>query len=131
MALKTQPTKVTPASLFASLPAEQQRDAKALLKLFQTVTGEKPVVWGSNLIGFGTYTYGKPVKTFFRTGFAMRASAISLYVSCNAKDRAAFLARLGMHKAAVGCVYIKRLADVDQTVLANLIAASYRDTQSC
>jgi len=125
---KTKPTTVSVASFIAALPDDAKRsDAKALVKLMQSATGEKPKMWGPSIIGFGTYHYiyetgregDMPI-----VGFSPRKPAIVLYGMRADSTSASLLARLGKHSTGKGCVYIKKLADVDRTVLEELITKS-------
>ena len=125
---KTKPTKVSVAAYIAALTDQTRRaDAKALVKLMQRATGEKPKMWGPSIIGFGSYHYtydsgregDMPV-----VGFSPRKAATVLYIGLGAGGSEALLAKLGKHTTGKGCLYIKKLADVDQTVLEGLVAKS-------
>jgi hypothetical protein len=123
---KTQPTKVSVKSFIDALPDEIKRtEAKALVKLMQSATGEKPKMWGSSIIGFGAYHYiydtGRE-GVMPLVGFSPRKAATVLYnMKANNQD---LLAKLGKHTTGKGCLYIKRIADVDQTVLQTMIVNS-------
>jgi len=125
---KTKPTKVSVAAYIAALTDQTRRaDAKALVKLMQRATGEKPKMWGPSIIGFGSYHYtydsgregDMPV-----VGFSPRKAATVLYIGLGAGGSEALLAKLGKHTTGKGCLYIKKLADVDQKVLEGLVAKS-------
>ena len=131
---KTAPTKLSVTDFVAAIPDEAKRaDAKALIKLMQTATGEKPKMWGPSIIGFGTYHYvyesgregDMPV-----VGFSPRKPAIVLYGLRAADDIEAALLKLGKHTTEKGCIYIKRLADVDQTVLKTMVVKSAAATRA-
>jgi hypothetical protein len=119
-------TKPTTASVTAHLDAiedeARRKDAKALLKLFKEETGEKPVMWGEAIVGFGSYTIKSGPWPL--TAFAVRKSDLTLYVG--AKRQAERLKSLGKHKVGGGCLYVKQLSDVDEGVLREVIADSYR-----
>ena len=107
----------------------RRKDAKAVDKLMRDVTGEKPMMWGSSIVGYGSYESRSgdwPI-----VGFAPRKSALVLYLMGAFKGRDALMKKLGKHKAGKGCVYITNLADVDQVVLRDLIArgVDYMRTQ--
>lgn len=126
---KTVPTKQSFAAFVKTVPDERRRgDAKRLDAIIREVTGEKPVMWGDAIVGYGkvnqTYATGRVVD-WMRVGFAPRKAAISLYLSCELDPLRDLLAKLGSHKASVGCVYIKRLDDVDEKVLRQLIKKAY------
>jgi hypothetical protein len=125
---KTQPTKASVAAFLAAIPDEQRRkDCKAVAKLMQEATGAKPVLWGANIVGFGTYRYqyasGRggdwPVAAF-----SPRKSDLTLYIMPGFEPFADLMARLGKHKTGKSCLYLKRLADVDLAVLKELIGRS-------
>jgi hypothetical protein len=124
--LKTKPTKVTVASFIAAVADPVKRaDANALVKLMQSATGEKPKMWGPSIIGFGSYHYKYDTG---REGdmpivaFSPRKPAIVLYASKDFPGADALLGKLG--KAGKGCIYIKKLADVDQKALEQLVVKS-------
>lgn len=122
---KTKPTKLSVAAFIDAIPDQTKRaDAKALVKLMQTATGEKPKMWGPSIIGFGThhfkYESGRegdmPIA-----GFSPRKAATVLY---GLAGSAALLPKLGKHTTGKGCLYIKKFADVDQKVLQTMIVKS-------
>ncbi len=118
-------TKPTTASVTAHLDAiedpARRKDAKTLAKLFKQVTGQKPVMWGDAIVGYGSYKLKS--GTWPLTAFAVRKSDLTLYVG--AKRQAERLKSLGKHKVGGGCLYIKSLSDVDEAVLTDVIADSY------
>jgi hypothetical protein len=125
---KTKPTRVSVAAFIAALADPTKRaDAQALVKLMQSVAGEKPKMWGPSIIGFGSYHYryesGREGDMPL-IGFSPRKAATVLYNMLGFSDSAALLANLGKHTTGKGCLYIKKLADVDQKVLQALAAKS-------
>ncbi|MGB7438428.1 MAG: DUF1801 domain-containing protein [Candidatus Acidiferrum sp.] len=125
---KTRPTKLSVAAFVDSLTDPARRaDAKALIRLMQSAAGEKPKMWGPSIIGFGSYHYkyesgrqgDMPV-----IAFSPRKAATVLYGMIGFNEAAALLAKLGKHATGKGCLYIKKLADVDRHVLQALIAKS-------
>ena len=116
-----------PAYVAAIGDAQKRADAKALIAMMRAASGEKPVLWGPSIIGFGSHHY---VYDSGREGdvpvvaFSPRKAAMVLYLSCNDPPAKALLAKLGKHSMGKGCLYIKRLADVDEAVLKKLIARS-------
>jgi hypothetical protein len=125
---KTKPTKLSVATFIDALTDETRRaDAKALVKLMQSATGEKPKMWGPAIIGFGSYHYtyesGREGDMPL-AGFSPRKAATVLYGMTGFTDSAALLAKLGKHTIGGGCLYIKKLADVDQKVLEVLVLKS-------
>ncbi len=125
---KTKPTKMSVAAFIDALADPTGRaDAKALVKLMQSVAGEKPKMWGPSIIGFGSYHYryesGREGDMPL-IGFSPRKAATVLYNMIGFSDSAALLAKLGKHTTGKGCLYIKKLADVDQKVLQALAVKS-------
>lgn len=128
---KTQPTDANVAEHIAAIENEQRRaDCLALVKLFRKVTGQKPVMWGPNLIGFGSYRYkydsGREGE-FCATGFASRKNDLSIYLMAGFAGKDELLAALGKHKTGKACLYIKRLDAIDTKALEQLIASSYAE----
>ena len=120
---KTKPTKISVAAFIDSITDQSRRaDAKALVKLMQKASGEKPTMWGPSIIGFGSHHY---VYDSGREGdmpliaFSPRKAATVLYGLGGSE---ALLPKLGKHTRGKGCVYIKKLADVDQKVLETMAA---------
>ena len=125
---KTKPTEVSVAAFVSAIADETRRaDAKALVKLMQGATGEKPKMWGTAIIGFGSYHYvydsGREGDMPL-VGFSPRKAATVLYLGLGAGGAEALLAKLGKHTTGKGCLYIKKLADVDIKVLQSLLAKS-------
>ena len=125
---KTKPTQLSVKAFIDALTDPTRRaDAKALVKLMQGAAGEKPKMWGSSIIGFGSYHYKYDSG---REGdmpliaFSPRKVATVLYNMIAFSGSEALLAKLGEHTTGKGCLYIKKLADVDQQVLKTLIHKS-------
>jgi len=125
---KTKPTKLNVAAYIDALTDETKRaDAKALVKLMQSATGEKPKMWGPSIVGFGSchYVYESGREGDMPlAGFSPRKAATVLYGMTGFSDAEALLAKLGKHTTGKGCLYIKKLADVDQKVLEALVVKS-------
>jgi len=125
---KTKPTKLSVAAFIGALTDHTRRaDAKTLVKMMQTAAGEKPQMWGPSIIGFGSYHYrydsGREGDMPL-IGFSPRKAATVLYNMTGFSDSEALRAKLGKHTTGKGCLYIKRLADVDQRVLEALVVKS-------
>src|SRR5436309_3119075 len=125
---KTKPTKLSVAAFIDALTDRTRRaDAKALVKLMQSAAGEKPKMWGPSIIGFGCYHYtydsGREGDMPL-IGFSPRKAATVLYNVSASSDSAALLKKLGKHTGGKACLYIKKLADVDQKVLETLAVKS-------
>jgi len=106
---------------------KKRADARALVKLMQAATGEKPKMWGPSIIGFGSSHY---VYESGREGdmplvsFSPRKAATVLYVSTGFRGSEVLLARLGKHTKGGFCIYVKKLTDVDQKVLEEIVVKS-------
>lgn len=104
---------------------QKRKDGFELLKLMQDFTGYEPKMWGSSMIGFGSYHYksekSKQEGDWPLVGFSPRKTAISLYVysACSGQD--ILLKDLGKHKMGKGCIYVKKLSDINQEILKKLI----------
>jgi len=115
----------------AGVPDEQRReDARRLCAMMAQVTGEPPVMWGTSIIGFGAYHYryasGREGDSAL-AGFSPRRPHLVIYLVGGFESRhQSVLARLGPHKTGKGCLYIKRLDEVDQDALRELIDRSVR-----
>ena len=105
----------------------KRQDSSALLDLFTRATGEKAKMWGTSIIGFGLYHYrsGSKEHSWPLAGFSPRKASLTLYLTLGSKSYDSLLKGLGKHKTSVGCLYIKRLADVDLRVLERLIKTSF------
>ena len=122
---KTKPTKLGVAAYIETItdPAKCS-DAKVLVKLMQRLTGEKPRMWGPSIIGFGSchYTYESGREGDMPVAcFSPRKAAIVLYSLMGGSGSEKLLAKLGKHTTGKGCLYIKKLADVDQQALETLL----------
>jgi hypothetical protein len=130
-------TKATTMSVQAFLDActdeERRTDATTLAKLMQRVTGNKPAMWGSSIVGFDSYHYtyesgregDMPI-----VGFSPRKTANVLYGAIGFDGAEALLAKLGKHTTGRGCLYIKKLADVDTKVLETLLEKAVSATRA-
>lgn len=112
-------------SFLATIESEQRRkDAERLAALMEQISGLGPTLWGSSMIGFGRYHYrydsGHSGETF-RLGFSPRKDSLVLYLGTALPDAPELLARLGKFKTGKACLYIKKLADIDEAVLRKLI----------
>jgi len=127
---KTFETEESVDDFLNSLADEQQRiDSKAIVEIMRRISGEEPKMWGDAIIGFGLlhlkYASGRELDSP-KIGFSPRKTSISLYVTCDAASHAATLAKLGKHKTGKGCIYIKRLADIDLKILEKLVKDSVK-----
>ena len=127
-ASKTKPTKVSVEDFIDALTEESKRaDAWALVDLMRHATGDEPAMWGPSIVGFGSYHYkyesGREGDSPI-VGFSPRKAAIVLYIVPGFSAFESLLGKLGKHTTDKACLYIKRLADVEQDVLDMLVVKS-------
>jgi len=107
---------------------QKKLDSFALIELMQDVTGFEPKMWGPTMIGFGLYHYKSSRSTqqgdWPLVAFSPRKAAISLYVYTGLEDHAPLLQNLGKFKMGKACIYVKKLADIDQNELRKLMNAT-------
>lgn len=123
--LKTKVNNASVTKFLDSIPDEAQRaDAHTIFELMQKATKAEPKMWGDSIVGFGTYHYvGKSGREgdWYVAGFSPRKGNLTLYMLGGWAAETELLAKLGKHSLGMGCLYIKRLADVDKPVLKKLI----------
>ena len=129
--IKTKENTASVEDFINSIPDETKRqDSFRILELMQKASGETPEMWGALMIGFGNKIYKSPTSgrevAWFKMGFAPRKANLSLHL-INLKQHAAALEKLGKHKTGDGCLYINKLADVDLTVLEEIINATAKN----
>jgi hypothetical protein len=126
--LKTKPTDASVQEFLDRVddPA-RRKDCEEVLEMMRSVTGKEPRMWGTGLIGFGQYRYryesGRE-GDWPLSGFAPRKESLTLYIMAGVERFPALLKRLGKHKVGKGCLYVKRLSDVDPEVLEQLVRSS-------
>jgi len=128
--LKTKATDQNPKYFLDSIEPEQKKaDGFTLLEMFQKATGEKAVLWGDSIVGFGMYHYKSERSTqegdWPLVGFSPRKQNLTLYIVVGNDKSSALFEKLGKHKKSGGCLYINKLSDVDQTILATLIETAF------
>ena len=124
---KTQKTEISVEAFFKTFGDEALvEDCKKIVNLMQSVSKSEPKMWGSAIIGFGDvhykYASGREAD-WFRVGFSPRKQQISLYILGAVKNKD-LLVKLGKYKTGKGCLYIKKLSDVDDKILKQLIKYS-------
>lgn len=127
--LKTKQNNTSVNIFISKVENEQQRkDCKKLLNIFKEVTNEKPRMWGNSIVGFGKYHYKSERSSqegdWMLTGFSPRKNNISIYIMPGFEKYKELLAKIGKHKHSVSCLYIKKLEDIDVTILKKLIKMS-------
>ena len=127
---KTQKTNENVEWFLSSLDQKQKReDSYTLLNLMQEITQEPPHLWGKSILGFGEYHYiyksGRE-GDWFLTGFSPRKQALTLYLMCDLSHDGLDFKGLGKYKKSKGCLYIKRLSDIDLEVLKRIIQDSIK-----
>lgn len=130
---KTKPTDASVEDYIASRASEQQRDdCRALMALLRKVTGQPPAMWGPSIVGYGVYRYtyesGRTGEAPL-TGFAIRGRELVVYLLAEGDKQKSLLSRLGKHRMGKSCLYFKRLADLDTSVLEQLVAGSVADVR--
>ena len=125
---KTKATEASVESYFSTIEdAARRNDCEALAKLMTKATNQPPTMWGTSIVGFGSYHYtyasGREGDSCL-TGFASRKGDISIYLVRASLGRKTLLAKLGKHKMGKGCLYIRKLSDVDLNILEQLIVGS-------
>ena len=126
---KTRPTDQSVIDYLSSVEHKTRRkDGLTLLEIMQEITGEDAVLWGSSIIGFGSYHYkyesGREGDMPL-VGFSPRKQSMTVYIMPGFEDYDEMLEELGKHKIGKSCLYINKLADVDEEVLRKLIRHSY------
>lgn len=129
--LKTKASDASVSAFLQSVDGEQKRrDARDILALMKEVTGKRPRMWGTSIVGFGSYHYkyqsGRegdwPV-----TGFSPRKQNLAVYIMPGFSRCSSLMNRLGKYKTGKSCLYLRRLGDVDQKVLRQLVTRSVAD----
>jgi hypothetical protein len=127
---KTHPTDQDVVNFLNGVDHKTRReDGIALLKIMEEVTGEGAVMWGSSIVGFGSYHYqyesGRE-GIMPLLGFSPRKQSMTLYIMPGFDEYEDMLAKLGKHKVGKACLYVNKLADVDEGVLRSLIGRAYK-----
>jgi hypothetical protein len=125
---KTQATTASVADHIAAIADEAQRkDCKTLVSLMKKLTGKQPKLWGPTIVGFGSYHYryesGREGDAPL-AGFAARGREIVIYLLAGSKAQEGLFAKLGKHRRTKSCLYIRRLADVNLTIVEALVRDS-------
>ena len=107
----------------------RQADAKVLLELLSEITGEEPKIWGKSIVGYGKYSYQRKNGDefeWFNVGFSPGKAHMTMYVMYDINEQSDLLNKLGPHKTGKVCLYVKRLEQVDLSVLRMILEKSHR-----
>ena len=126
--LKTKKNDASVEGFLTGVENERRRkDSFVVLEMMKRITGEEPTMWGSSIVGFGSYHYryasGRE-GDWPRIGFSPRKQSLTLYVMPGFSNYDDLLSRLGKHRTGKSCLYVNKLADVDMDVLEQLIRSS-------
>lgn len=127
---KTKPTNQDPRDFLNAIEDEQKRlDSLEILRMFEEVTGERAIMWGTSIVGFGMY-HLKSEKSSQEAdwplaGFSPRKQNLTLYAMEGNENNQDLFEKLGKYTSSKACIYIKRLSDVDVQILRKLILTSY------
>jgi Domain of unknown function (DU1801) len=128
--LKTQVNEASVEGFLDSVTDEQARkDCLEILKMMKQVTKAEPKMWGASIVGFGSYHYkGASGREgdWFLTGFSPRKQNLTLYLNHGFDVHKDLLKKLGKYKTSMGCLYIKKLDEVDKKVLKELVTESVK-----
>ena len=127
---KTKPTSASVTEFVNSIDDPRQRaDARKVAAMMRRATGKRAKMWGSSIVGYGTYHYkydsGRE-GDFMLTGYSPRKQALTVYILAGFERFEPLMKKLGKYKTGKSCLYIKRLTDVDETVLEQLINESVK-----
>lgn len=126
--LKTTPNNNSVEAYLESISDEKKRsDSEKIVALMQSITSEPPQMWGDSIVGFGSYHYKYATGRegdWFLTGFAARKQSLTLYIMAGFDKYDELLEQLGKYKTGKACLYIKKLADVDEETLKILVKSS-------
>ncbi len=132
MAIKTQPTEASVQDfLDGASPARRVGEGHRVDEIMRAETGAQPVMWGPSIVGYGSYHYVSPSKTsrtegdWPKVGFSPRKAAMTFYGLKDLPEGAALLPELGTYTEGAGCVYVKRLEQIDIDVLRRLIRIAF------
>src|SRR5262245_50458119 len=130
---KTKPTDASVEDYIASRASEQQRtDCRELMALLAKITRQSPRMWGSSIVGYGSYRYtyesGRTGEAPL-AGFAIRGRELVVYLRAEGARQKSLLSKLGKHNMGKVCLYFKQLADLDKSVLKQLVTNSVADVR--
>jgi hypothetical protein len=126
---KTKETRASFEGFLKTLPEDRRKDCLVIHRIMKRATRAEAKMWGTSCVGYGKrrlkYASGRELD-WFLAGFSPRKANLTLYIMTGPKSHPDILKRLGKHKAGVGCLYVKRLSDVELPVLEELVQASIK-----
>ena len=130
---KTKPSDASVEDYIASRANAQQRtDCRELMALFKKITRHSPKMWGPSIVGYGSYRYtyesGRSGEAPL-TGFAIRGRDLVVYLLAESAEQRSWLSKLGKHSMGKSCLYFKQLADLDKSVLEQLVVGSIAEAR--
>lgn len=131
--IKTKATEVSVDSFLKKNAGNKLEDSYRLIDIMKKITKEEPKMWGPSIIGFGKYQYQYATGhggEMCVTGFSPRKAAFSIYLLANVGKTPDLLKKLGKHKMSKACLYVNKLADIDEKVLAEMIKESVKFVKS-
>jgi len=125
---KTQPTQQKVSEFIAAIEDRRKRDdCRDLMKLMREITGNRPKMWGTSIVGYGKYHYryasGRE-GDWFLTGFSPRKAALTIYIISGFQRYPGLMKNLGKFKTSKSCLYVKSLRDIERGVLVKLVSES-------
>lgn len=131
--LKTRVNQTSVTKFLKSIKdPDRRRDCLTVVDLMRKATGAEPRMWGSSIVGFGSYHYvydsGRE-GDWFLTGFSPRKQNLTLYIMSGFRKHDSLLKKLGKHKTGKSCLYINRLEDIDVSILRTLVRESVKETR--
>ena len=121
--------KSVPDFIDAIVNKKRKADSRELLQIMQSITGKEARIWGVSIVAFGKYKYERKngqEYEWFNVGFSPAKAHLTIYVMYDINEEKELLEQLGPHKTGKGCLYIKRLEDVNMEILKKIIAKSDR-----
>lgn len=126
--LKTRPTKASVTAFVAAIDdPEKRKDARKIGAMMRRATGSRAKLWGTSIVGYGRYHYDNSSGhsgDWMLTGYSPRKRALSVYIMSGFEPFEPLMKKLGKYTTGKSCLYLKRLSDVDETVLEDLITKS-------
>ena len=128
--LKTKVNEASVDDFLAAYPEETRKDCYEILKMMKSATRAEPKMWGTSIVGFGSYHYkserSRQEGDWPLVGFSPRKQNLTIYIMTGFDRYSTQLKKLGKHSLGKGCLYIKRLSEVDKKVLKELITESVK-----